>query len=140
MSYCSDCIGGFSVRRKINGEKFRPNFRATTTDMLQINEQICSDNYEIDANTLMPKPTLSCGADGQPENLDFQFYEDRKCDGIQDCENGFDESDCEEMIKLNEKPGDHTPITRREFVLMLQGRGANCELRCQVRKLKGLQK
>ena len=97
MSYCSDCIGGFSVRRKINGEKFRPNFRATTTDMLQINEQICSDNYEIDANTLMPKPTLSCGADGQPENLDFQFYEDRKCDGIQDCENGFDESDCEEM-------------------------------------------
>ncbi len=37
----------------------------------------------------------------------------------------------EEMIKLNEKPGDHTPITRREFVLMLQGRGANCELRCQ---------
>lgn len=39
----------------------------------------------------------------------------------------------EEMIKSNEKPGDHTPITRREFVLMLQGRGANCELRCQVR-------
>ena len=62
--------------------------------MLQINEQICSDNYDIDVSTLMPKPTLSCGADGQPENLDFQFYEDRKCDGVQDCENGFDESDC----------------------------------------------
>ena len=95
MSYCSDCIGGFTVNRKINGEKFHPNFRPTTTDMLQINEQICSDNYDIPyPGTLMPKPTMPCGADGQPENLDFQFYEDRKCDGILDCENGFDESDC----------------------------------------------
>ena len=95
MNYCSDCVGGFTMTRKVNGEKFDSNFRPTTTDMLQINEQICSDNYEIQPP--QDKPTLSCGADGQPENLNFQFYEDRKCDGVQDCENGFDESDCGDM-------------------------------------------
>lgn len=37
-----------------------------------------------------------------------------------------------QMVKERKTPGDYTPITRREFITMLQGCALNSELRCQV--------
>ncbi|PIK33577.1 putative BTB/POZ domain-containing protein KCTD9 [Apostichopus japonicus] len=42
-----------------------------------------------------------------------------------------------QMVKERKTPGDYTPITRREFITMLQGCALNSELRCQGMNFEG---